>query len=179
MSPGAPIHETALALSLVLMALVVACFAWVSASAARGTGDDHAAHAYCWRDRVFWLVLLAGLAIALATLSPWPIAGHARQAASPEVTVRAVAHQWRWEIARDTVPAGKDIEFEITASDVNHGFGLYRNGRLIAQAQAMPGYVNRLRVRLAEPGEYELLCLEYCGVAHHGMRAVIRAVPSS
>jgi cytochrome c oxidase subunit 2 len=45
---------------------------------------------------------------------------------------------------------------------------------MVAQAQAMPGYVNRLQVRFTEAGEYEVLCLEYCGLAHHGMRAVIK-----
>jgi cytochrome c oxidase subunit 2 len=38
----------------------------------------------------------------------------------------------------------------------------------------MPGYVNKLQVRFAEPGEYEILCLEYCGLAHHGMRATVK-----
>jgi cytochrome c oxidase subunit 2 len=38
----------------------------------------------------------------------------------------------------------------------------------------MPGYVNKLRVRFPAAGDYEVLCLEYCGVAHHAMRTVIR-----
>jgi cytochrome c oxidase subunit 2 len=50
---------------------------------------------------------------------------------------------------------------------------------MVAQTQAMPGYVNKLQVRFTKPGDYEVLCLEYCGVAHHGMRAVIKVVAGS
>jgi len=37
----------------------------------------------------------------------------------------------------------------------------------------MPGYVNRLGYTFTETGEYEVLCLEYCGLAHHAMVAKI------
>jgi cytochrome c oxidase subunit 2 len=85
-----------------------------------------------------------------------------------------VGHQWRWTLDRDTVKAGELVQFEVTASDVNHGFAIYRDKHtLVAQAQAMPGYVNKLQVRFGEPGQYEVLCLEYCGLAHHNMRVVI------
>lgn len=66
----------------------------------------------------------------------------------------------------------KLVEFRVTSLDVNHGFGIYdQSNRLIAQTQAMPGYVNRLRWKFNEPGDYTILCLEYCGMAHQVMRA--------
>ena len=34
----------------------------------------------------------------------------------------------------------------------------------------MPGYVNRLRLRLDKPGRYKVLCMELCGMQHHEMR---------
>ncbi|HTN06551.1 hypothetical protein [Agriterribacter sp.] len=72
------------------------------------------------------------------------------------------------------LPKNELIEFRVTSLDVNHGFAIYNaSGRLIAQTQAMPGYVNRLRWKFTEPGIYHILCLEYCGMAHHGMRASI------
>lgn len=70
------------------------------------------------------------------------------------------------------LPANKLVEFRVTSLDVNHGFGIYdQSDRLIAQTQAMPGYVNRLRWKFKEPGNYTILCLEYCGMAHQVMRA--------
>jgi cytochrome c oxidase subunit 2 len=43
----------------------------------------------------------------------------------------------------------------------------------MTQTQAMPGYVNRLRMVFAQPGTYTVLCLEFCGMSHHRMRAVV------
>ena len=45
--------------------------------------------------------------------------------------------------------------------------------RIVAQTQAMPGYVNVLRYTFKEPGTYQVLCLEYCGVEHHDMKTEI------
>lgn len=78
------------------------------------------------------------------------------------------------------IPQNATVEFRVRSFDVNHGFGIYGPGnRLIAQTQAMPGYVNRLIVRFPIEGSYSILCLEYCGLAHHGMRATFDVIPSS
>jgi len=70
------------------------------------------------------------------------------------------------------LPVGQVVEFRVTSFDVNHGFALYApHGRIVAQVQAMPGYINRLRWRFDQPGEYIAQCLEYCGAAHAGMHA--------
>jgi hypothetical protein len=45
--------------------------------------------------------------------------------------------------------------------------------RIVAQTQAMPGYTNVLRYTFTEPGVYRVLCLEYCEIAHHRMKAQI------
>jgi cytochrome c oxidase subunit 2 len=167
--------------TLVAMAAVAAAFIWVCAGASGAAVDaaGSAARAYGWRAGLFWVVVLAGIGITLGTLREWPIAGHARAAAAPDVVVRAVGHQWRWQLDRDTVRAGDLVEFQVSAEDVNHGFAIYRGKhQLVAQTQSMPGYVNKLQVRFAEPGDYEVLCLEYCGIAHHGMRATIRVTPA-
>jgi cytochrome c oxidase subunit 2 len=33
----------------------------------------------------------------------------------------------------------------------------------------MPGITNRLVYTFPRPGKYRVLCLEYCGLVHHGM----------
>ena len=164
-------------MTLVSTGLVGGIFLWVAANASRAgrDGSSSARAASQWRGRVFWLTLLAGVVISFATLIEWPIAGHAVAANKPDTVIRAVGQQWRWTLDKNAVRAGDLIEFQITADDVNHGFAIYQGkSRIVAQAQAMPGYVNKLQVRFAEPGEYEVLCLEYCGLAHHGMRATIK-----
>ena len=49
-------------------------------------------------------------------------------------------------------------------------------GCLETQTQAMPGVTNRLVHTFTEPGKYRILCLEYCGLAHHGMMAELEVV---
>lgn len=73
-----------------------------------------------------------------------------------------------------TLPQNEVIEFNVTSLDVNHGFSLYKDGTLKAQVQIMPGYVNRLRWKFTESGTYDILCLEYCGMAHAAMTAKIK-----
>lgn len=69
------------------------------------------------------------------------------------------------------MPVGALVEFRVTSRDVNHGFGIFDpEHTIIAQVQAMPGYVNRLRFRFEKPGTYTVLCMEYCGLAHFIMR---------
>ena len=162
--------------SLMFMGVIAAVFLWVVAGASKpATEKPDPVPAYRWRDRLFWAVIVAGVVLTFGTLWDWPIAGHATAAPKPDVVIKAVGHQWRFQLDRDTVKVGELVEFEVTSSDVNHGFAIYQGkNRVVAQAQAMPGYVNKLRVRFTEPGDYEILCLEYCGLAHHGMRAVVK-----
>ena len=167
--------------SLAAMAIVAAAFVWVAAHASKPPTHpaNTAPRAYRWRARLFWATLAAGAALAFGTLWQWPLAGHARAAVKPDIVIRAVGHQWRWALDRDTVRVGELVEFHVSAEDVNHGFAIYRDKHtLLAQTQSMPGYVNKLQVRFTEPGDYEVLCLEYCGLAHHGMRAVIKVQPA-
>jgi cytochrome c oxidase subunit 2 len=96
----------------------------------------------------------------------------------PELRVNVTGLQWYWKLSANRVPAGVPVEFRVTADDVNHGFGLYDpSGRLVAQVQAMPGYVNRLIYTFWKPGNYTIRCLELCGVAHHLMTSVLTVTP--
>lgn len=80
-------------------------------------------------------------------------------------------------IAMAPVKKGELVEFRVTSGDVNHGLGIYTNqGKILTQAQAMPGYVNRLRHRFTEAGGFPILCMEYCGVGHHAMKTVVNVV---
>ena len=78
------------------------------------------------------------------------------------------------------IPAGSLVEFRVTSKDVNHGFGVYSpEGVLLGQVQAMPGYVNRLLLRLDKPGTYRILCMEYCGLSHYIMQASFEVIPQT
>lgn len=128
--------------------------------------------AYGVRAALFWVLILAGIGIAWTTLRELPQAAHARTEGAQ--IVNATGYQWYWELDADSVTAGAPVEFRVTSVDVNHGFGIYDEDlNLVAQVQAMPGYVNRLVHVFDRPGTYQVLCLEYCGIAHHVMTAEI------
>jgi len=172
-------QQVAWELSLTLMALIAGVFVWVAISASRGPEDAAviAQRGYRWRGPLIWLSLVAGAVIAVGTLRHWPLPAYASDAPKPDVVIQATARQWSWTVVPDTVTAGQTVEFQLHADDVNHGFALYRGPtQMVAQAQVMPGYVNRLLIRFDQPGEYEVLCLEYCGIGHSNMRATVKVV---
>lgn len=88
-----------------------------------------------------------------------------------------VAHQWYWQLSRKQVEAGVPVEFRVTSADVNHGFAIYApDDRIVIQTQAMPGFTNKMLHTFRQPGTYRILCLEYCGLDHHGMMTEIKVV---
>ena len=121
--------------------------------------------------RRVWLWVLGASIIAAFALSlpsfPYPTAAQSRSL--PHFAV--VAQQFSFRLPA-TIPRDTDVIFDVTSTDVNHGFGIYDpNGELVAQVQAMPDYTNHLPVRFSVPGTYTIRCLEYCGIAHHVMQA--------
>ena len=77
---------------------------------------------------------------------------------------------WVFRPAELRVPAGADVTFIATSTDVLHGFhvaGTRLNMMLI------PGQISRATYRFDEPGEYLVVCHEYCGTGHHIMHGKI------
>ena len=85
--------------------------------------------------------------------------------------MRVTGVQFAWAVdAPAGIKTGTPVEFLITATDVNHGFGLYtRSGKLIRQIQVVPGRTQTLVHTFTSPGVYKILCLEFCGAKHHEM----------
>lgn len=171
---GHSVQETVLIVSLVAIAAVAWAFVRVlrelAPAAAAAPGDMVAR----LRTRILQGAVVLGVIVALATLLPWP---HAVPAGANVVPVHVRASMWAWELDRASVPAGVPVVFHATSADVNHGFGVFDpKGRLLFQTQAMPGWVNKVAWTFAEPGRYRVLCLEYCGLVHHGMMAELEVV---
>jgi cytochrome c oxidase subunit II len=167
------------AVSIVLMGLLVALFAWVASGANTAVGDYGQSIASAYRLRP-WL-FLAAIAVLVGanykTLGELPYVSPAIAGAGDAQRVDVTGEQWSWTIEPSRVVAGRPVEFHVSAKDVNHGFAIYDPSlRIVAQTQAMPGYVNLLRYTFTEPGTYKVLCLEYCGLVHHDMKSEITVV---
>lgn len=157
--------------------LVAAVFVWAIAQSIRPAAAQSGRNTV-ETVRRWWLLILvvAGVGIAYATLKPYPIANQQTDSPSAQI-VSAIGRQWSWQISPTRVKAGIPVEFDVTSGDVNHGFALYApDGRIVTQTQAMPGYTNHLLYTFAQPGKYRVMCLEYCGLAHHNMTAEIDVV---
>ena len=146
-------------------------------------------YAKATRLRMLFFVSLAVILVTFLVLT-LPQLPYGLDARAPDRVVQAVGKQYAWSLTEQegptlatwdrafsptvTVPVRSTVEFRVTTLDVNHGFSLYApDGHLVAQTQAMPGYVNRLRVAFDQPGTYTVLCLEFCGMSHHRMRGVV------
>jgi len=165
-------------ISLVLMTLVAFGFAFVAIKSGRRQADYTPLQksAYRLRTRLFWaLVLVFGPAMIYTLLELPYDAVRAHPGSGPVQVVEATGYQWRWELSTDRVAVDQPVEFRVTSADINHGFGIYdADLHLVAQTQAMPGYTNTLRHTFSKAGTYKILCMEYCGVAHHNMLTEIR-----
>ena len=139
------------------------------------SAQSFSAKSYKLRSKIFWLLVAIGAVLTIFTLTPWP---HSKGSGQVDVRIEAKARQWAWDISLQEVKVGQTVEFSVTAEDVTHGFALYDpEQKMVAQIQAMPGFVNKVRYQFTRPGTYKILCLEYCGLAHHNMLAEIQAKP--
>ena len=166
------IQETVWLITLLLMALVTAIFLYVAVNSAKTVPDIDAvqARALSFRAKLFWFLLVAGVIIFVATTQVLPYATTRGEVTPGAVEIDAVGKQWLWQLSQHEVDAGTTVIFNVRTEDVNHGLGIYDSElRLLAQTQAMPGYENKLKYTFSEPGQYRLLCMEYCGLAHHSM----------
>ncbi|WP_163969818.1 cytochrome c oxidase subunit II [Oceanobacillus halotolerans] len=68
------------------------------------------------------------------------------------------------------IPKGATVLFQVTTPDVVHGFNVAGTN---VNMMVEPGYISSLETELNKPGEYTIVCNEYCGVGHHMMYATL------
>jgi cytochrome c oxidase subunit 2 len=103
-----------------------------------------------------------------------------------DVVVQMEAFQWGWRASYPqndvqlssteptvVIPAGEDVYFNVTSSDVLHAFHVPELG---LKQDAMPGQSNVIRTVALEEGTYQGYCAEFCGVAHSQMYFEIQVV---
>ena len=83
-------------------------------------------------------------------------------------TVVAFGMMFAFMPAEIHVPAGKPVTFRMTSADVTHGFLIVGTN---ANTMLVPGYVSQFTTVFRQPGEYLIVCHEYCGLGHHLMSA--------
>jgi cytochrome c oxidase subunit 2 len=130
------------------------------------------------RENVWFVVvvvLLLGLLLSTIWLTPY--SGDDAKASDRQI-VEVTGRQFAWTVTPNEVKAGRQIEFRIRADDVSHSFALYDpDDRLVFQVQATPEALQKEFKTLMKPGRYRVICLEFCGVAHHTMLSQLTVAP--
>jgi len=170
---------TALTIAVAYTAVCVVAIGFMAAVArsTRGRAPEQAADVARLRETErtwFVVVVLLLAALVFATIFFIP---YGRSAGPDAQVVEAEGFQFGWLMKGVPVEADREVEFRLTATDVNHSFAVYTEGHeLLFQVQVMPGKVQKYVYTFDEPGTYLVLCLEYCGVGHDVMRTQIDVV---
>jgi len=104
----------------------------------------------------------------------------------PELMNEATENFFGLDPARDTtarddivvptlaIPVGRPILLTLRAKDVNHAFYV---PELRIQQDFVPGLVIPLHFTATQPGKYEIVCTQLCGLGHYNMRAYVEVMP--
>ena len=144
---------------------------WRSTATSKEVDVERLAH----REKT-WLGIVAGLLVALlfATIFVTP---YGESAPPGSQVIEVTARQFAFSPIPD-IRAGEPVEFRLVAEDVNHGFGVYtEDDEFILQAQVVPDHETTVVHTFDEPGTYKVLCLEFCGLNHHGMVGRFEVLP--
>lgn len=147
----------------------------------------HAPEAEQRSERVWILGLGIGFSLTiLAALTAYGLVLGERflpRQGTDAVTVRAEGRQWDWSFRYADlpglvtqgvlhIPAGRPVNVEITTADVIHSFWV---PQLAGKMDAIPGYVNVLRIEAWRPGEYAGVSAEYNGPGYTNHVFTVRA----
>jgi cytochrome c oxidase subunit 2 len=90
------------------------------------------------------------------------------------IEVQIVAIMFSFAPNEIRVPPGRRIRFRLTSSDVTHGFMIAGTN---VNSMISPGYISQFTTTFETPGDYLLICHEFCGTGHHAMhgRVIVAA----
>ncbi len=77
-----------------------------------------------------------------------------------------IGQAFTWLPSEMRFKVGDEVTFFVTSPDVQHGF--YIHGTNI-NVQVIPGEVAKVKTTFKRPGEYLVICNEYCGIGHQNM----------
>ncbi len=127
----------------------------------------------------WWTAIPAALMLVLGLLSYVLIPQYytAKAATTNSITVEAIGHQFSWEFRypglRDPVPdelhlpVNVPVTIDVTSTDVIHSFWV---PAFRMKQDMIPGMVVPMTMTPRETGKFEIVCTEFCGVGHSGMR---------
>src|SRR5690625_4172 len=92
------------------------------------------------------------------------------ETAENEYDVVMTLEAFRFNPGDIEVPVGSTVNFIMTSKDVVHGMQIVDTN---VNAMILPGHIQTVSQTFNEPGEYLILCNEYCGIGHQLMSTTI------
>ncbi len=176
-------NPTAFAITVIysvacVVALIAILLIWRSTHG-RGErpGDGVDTEKLAHGEKAWFAIVVAALgALLLATLPFIPYGDTAAAEGQQQVSVEGF--QFGWTIEPSTITAATATRFTVTATKVTHGFAVYNDDNvMLFQIQAIPGHTSHIVHTFDEPGRYQVVCLEFCGVGHHRMLSTFTVEP--
>ncbi len=132
--------------------------------------EKYSVYRYGW----FALVLVVFVVVNSASIKYMPTVVEANAATDKNVRdVEVTALSWAFQFSEREFKVGETVRFKAKSTDTVHSFALHHpDGHLLFTMMLIPGAgtESALVHTFAEPGEYTVRCLEYCGIAHHAMK---------
>ncbi len=91
---------------------------------------------------------------------------HVEEVAPGKYQAYVIGQAFAWLPGEMHFKVGDEVTFFVTSPDVQHGF--YIHGTNI-NVQVIPGEVAKVKTTFKRPGEYLVICNEYCGIGHQNM----------
>jgi cytochrome c oxidase subunit 2 len=93
--------------------------------------------------------------------------------AKGNVIIRMVAGRYTFFPKHISVPSERPLTFRWVSMDVLHGVHIPMTNM---STMIVPGYVAEITTTFPKPGEYPVLCNEYCGLGHNHMWSNISVI---
>jgi len=93
-----------------------------------------------------------------------------REVGPNQYEVVMIGSAWSFTPREVRVPAGAEVTFISTTTDVIHG--VHVEGTRV-NFMLIPGQISKITSTFREPGEHLVICHEFCGAGHHLMYGVL------
>lgn len=87
-----------------------------------------------------------------------------------EYEIAIIAEMFAFQPGDLEVPLGATVNFTLASPDVTHGFKITDTN---VNVMVVPGHISKVSHTFSKPGEYLILCNEYCGLGHEFMASTI------
>ncbi len=134
-----------------------------------------------WKLETGWTVIPTIIALSMFAVG-WQSYTGLRNVPAGTVQIQVLAQMFSWIFVypndKETenllvVPAHAPIKLDIESLDVIHSFSL---PAFRVKADAVKNFPTYVWFRTGEPGEYDIMCAEYCGLEHANMLAKLKVV---